>query len=277
MTDDSEFLSRFISFGLSEKEAQTYLHLLKYGPKPPTLLAKSLKTYREDVHRTLNSLIDKGMVNPSLESSSVYSAVELETALDVALKRHETGLRDMEVKRQELVELSQQHRFRPSDEFTSFKIIKSLREDVAVTRSLLNSTEKEVMFVVPEITFAVGSLYRSKDAKKFIERGGELKAITDFSYKYIDVVQQDLDIGYDIRQLTGYEGILFGVFDRKTAISAINADLKRVSLEEPLSLIWSDDPTYARYFVSTFELLWEQAFPAAQRIEELLKEGPPKA
>jgi len=277
MTDDSEFLSRFISFGLSEKEAQTYLHLLKYGPKPPTLLAKALKTYREDVHRTLNSLIDKGMVNPSLESSSVYSAVELETALDVALKRHETGLRDMEVKRQELVELSQQHRFRPSDEFTSFKIIKSLREDVAVTRSLLNSTEKEVMFVVPEITFAVGSLYRSKDAKKFIERGGELKAITDFSYKYIDVVQQDLDIGYDIRQLTGYEGILFGVFDRKTAISAINADLKRVSLEEPLSLIWSDDPTYARYFVSTFELLWEQAFPAAQRIEELLKEGPPKA
>jgi sugar-specific transcriptional regulator TrmB len=68
MADDSEFLSRLISFGLSEKEAQVYLHPLKYGPKPTSLLAKSLKTYREDVHRTLNALIDKDMVNPSLDS-----------------------------------------------------------------------------------------------------------------------------------------------------------------------------------------------------------------
>jgi hypothetical protein len=27
--------------------------------------------------------------------------------------------------------------------------------------------------------------------------------------------------------------------------------------------------------MSTFELVWEQAVPAAERIEELLKEGPP--
>jgi len=50
MVDDSEFLSRLISFGLSEKEAQVYFHLLKYGPKPCTLLTKSLKTYREDIY-----------------------------------------------------------------------------------------------------------------------------------------------------------------------------------------------------------------------------------
>ncbi len=82
MADDSEFLSRLIGFGLSEKEAQLYLHLLKYGPKPPSLLAKSLKTYREDVYRTLTGLIDKGMVNPSLELPTVYMAVEFNIALD---------------------------------------------------------------------------------------------------------------------------------------------------------------------------------------------------
>jgi sugar-specific transcriptional regulator TrmB len=72
MADDSEFLSRLIGFGLSEKEAQLYLHLLKYGPKPSSLLAKSLKTYREDVHRTFTGLIDKGIVSPSLETPTVY-------------------------------------------------------------------------------------------------------------------------------------------------------------------------------------------------------------
>jgi sugar-specific transcriptional regulator TrmB len=59
MPTDDEFTCRLIGFGLSEKEAQTYLHLLKYGPKTPSPLAKSLHTYREDVHRTLTSLIDR--------------------------------------------------------------------------------------------------------------------------------------------------------------------------------------------------------------------------
>jgi hypothetical protein len=35
MTTDDEFTSHLADFGLSEKEARTYLHLLKYGPKPP--------------------------------------------------------------------------------------------------------------------------------------------------------------------------------------------------------------------------------------------------
>ena len=89
MADDREFITKLIGFGLSEKEALLYLHLLKYGPKPPSLLAKSLKTYREDVYRTLTGLKDKGMVNPSLEAPTVYAAVELDIALDSALKKHE--------------------------------------------------------------------------------------------------------------------------------------------------------------------------------------------
>jgi len=48
MTTDDEFTSRLIGFGLSEKEDQTYLHLIKYGPKTPSPLAKSLHTYLEE-------------------------------------------------------------------------------------------------------------------------------------------------------------------------------------------------------------------------------------
>src|SRR5512136_3334072 len=112
MDDESEFITRLIGFGLSEKEAQTYLHLLKYGPKTPSPLAKSLKTYREDVHRTLTSLIEKGMVRPSLDTPTIYTAVDLETALEAALKRRESELREMEARKRELQELATQHQFR---------------------------------------------------------------------------------------------------------------------------------------------------------------------
>jgi len=274
MAVDSEFITRLIDFGLSEKEAHLYLHLLKYGPKPPSLLAKSLKTYREDVYRTLTGLIDKGMVNPSLETPTVYAAVELDIALDAALQKHESELREMEIRKRELEEISKQQRFRPSDEFSTFKIIKSLKELIGLAMPTVATTVEEWVSVVPAIFFVVSSLYTLDDTKTFIDRGGKMRTITDFSYEHLEPVQQHLDTGVDVRQLTGYQGIMFSVFDKKISTSAINADINRISLDALMSMLWTDDPTYAQYLMSTFELLWKQAIPAAQRIEELLKEGP---
>ena len=276
MVDDSEFITRLIGFGLSEKEAQIYFHLLKYGPKSPSLLAKSLKTYREDVYRMLTGLIDKGMVNPSLDSPTVYVAVDLDIALETAFKKHETGLREMERRKEELQELTKRQSFRPSDEFSSFKILKSMKEVMTTTLSNVTSTEKEWVAVVPAILTVFSSLYVLEDDKKFIDRGGKIRFITDITYPYVELVQQHLDIDIEVHHFDKYAGILFCVFDRKISMSAINADLKRVSLNEPVSVLWTDDPTYAEYLIGTFELMWEQSVPAAQRIEELLKEGPPR-
>ena len=245
MADDSEFVTRLIGFGLSEKEAKLYFHLLKYGPKPPSLLAKSLKTYREDVYRTLTGLVDKGMVNPSLEIPTVYAALELGIALDAALKKHESELRELEIRKREIQELSRQQQFRPSDEFSTFKIIKSLKEGISLAMPALASTVEEWVMVCPAIFVVISSLYTIEDSKKFIDRGGKIKTIIDFSYEYIDSVQQHLDTGVDIRQLTGYRGVMFSVFDKKICTSAINVDISRFSLDTPMSMIWTDDPTYA--------------------------------
>ncbi|MGZ4883190.1 MAG: helix-turn-helix domain-containing protein [Halobacteriota archaeon] len=104
MGNEAALVTRLTLFGLREKEAQLYLHLLKYGPKTPSPLAKSLKTYREDVHRTLASLIKKGMAPLSLDAPAIYAAVDLDTALDAALKKQESELREMEARKRELLQ-----------------------------------------------------------------------------------------------------------------------------------------------------------------------------
>ncbi|MGZ8892572.1 MAG: TrmB family transcriptional regulator, partial [Halobacteriota archaeon] len=259
------------------KEAQLYLHLLKYGPKTPSPLAKSLKTYREDVHRTLTSLIEKGMVRPSLDSSTQYTAVELESALESALKKHETELREMEQRKRELEELSRQQRFRPSDEVSTFKILKSVKDVMTVSLSALASAEKEWMAVIPPIASVLSSLFVIEDDKQFIGRGGRIRFITDITYPYVETIREHLDAGMEVRHFDNYSGLLFFVFDGKIGMSVINvADLKRASLSELVSVLWTDDPAYAQYLGSTFELLWEQSIPAEERIQELLKQGRPQ-
>ena len=277
MDDNAPFITRLIEFGLSEKEAQLYLHLLKYGPKTPSPLAKLLKTYREDVHRTLTSLIEKGMVRPSLDSPTQYAAVELESAIESALKKHETELREMEQRKRELEELSRQQRFRPSDEVSTFKILKSVKDVMTVSLSALASAEKEWMAVIPPIASVLSSLFVIEDDKQFIGRGGRIRFITDITYPYVETIREHLNAGMEVRHFDNYSGLLFFVFDGKIGMSVINvADLKRASLSELVSVLWTDDPAYAQYLGSTFELLWEQSIPAEERIQELLKQGRPQ-
>jgi len=263
-----KFTRRLIGFGLSEKEAQLYLYLLKYDPKTPSPLAKSLKTYCEDVHRTLNSLIEKGMVRPSLDAPTVYAAVDLDTALDSAMKKQESELREMEERKRELQELSKEQKFRPSDEVATFKIIKSVKELVTVSIASANSIHDEVLLVVSELMLVIASFFGINDEmKKLIERGGHSRGIIfDVTYSGIELVQELLDIGEDICIYDGYRGLPSGVLDNKICLSSINVDITRASLNEPISMIWTDDPTYAGYLVANFELLWNRRF---QRLCEL--------
>ncbi len=277
MTDEDDFITRLMGFGLTEKEAHCYFYLLKYGPRTPSPLAKALHTYREDMHRTLNALIDKGMVRPSLDSPTVYAAVELEMALDSALKKHESELREMERRKRELEELARQQRFRPSDEVSTFKILKGLKEVLATTATSLLALEEDYFVVCPESTAVVASLFGLNPlSKEFIERGGRMRVlITDISYSGIQAIQELIDIGAEVRYL-GRETAIFSVCDKKTSIVGIHWELGIVSLNQPLTALFTDDPTYAQYLETTFEMLWAQSIPAEERIQELLKQGPPQ-
>ncbi|MGZ4943723.1 MAG: TrmB family transcriptional regulator [Halobacteriota archaeon] len=276
MESEKEFTTHLLGFGLTEKEAQCYFHLLRYGPNTPSPLAKSLHTYREDMHRTLTALIDKGMVRSSLDSPMIYAAVELETALESALKKHEAELREMERRKHELEELSRQQQFRSSDEVSTFKVLKTIKEIVSVAIPTILQTNDEFLWISPKEGLQLASTFGVNSVvQELAQRGGKTRGITDITYNMLPLVQEVLDIGEDVRHFDGYRGIFYAVFDSRRCISAINVDVKRVKLDEPATMLYTDDQVYASYLVSNFEQLWKQSIPAEERIQELLKQGPP--
>ena len=102
-----------------------------------------------------------------------------------------------------------------------------------------------------------------------------MRGIADISYPYIGEIRYFLDNGVDVHHFHQYVGIFMLVGDEKESISTITVNGENLSIDTPVVALWSNDPSYAEYLLSTFEMAWEQSVPAAQRIEELLKEGPP--
>ncbi len=234
MAGNDDFITHLMGFGLTEKESHTYFYLLKYGPKTPSPLAKALHTYREDTHRTLESLVEKGMVRPSLDAPTLYTAVELENALDSALNKREAELREMERRKQELEALAQQQSFRPSDEVSTFKIIKNVKELVSVGFASAIAAEKEILVVSSQEIVAIASLFGvNNEVKSFIERGGMCKTLFDIPYSMIDVTREMIGIGEEVRHYPGYRGMYFSIIDRKISVPAINIDIKRISPNQP--------------------------------------------
>jgi hypothetical protein len=53
----------------------------------------------------------------------------------------------------------------------------------------------------------------------------------------IDLVQELLDIGYNVRHYSEYRGIFFVVGDGNKSLSALNVDIGRFSLDEPITML----------------------------------------
>jgi sugar-specific transcriptional regulator TrmB len=98
-------VERLQTFGIDESEAQLYLTLLNYGPETAGDLIDITRIGRSDVHKTLNGLFEKGMIEELTERPPKYRAVPIDAVLDAAIFKQANKLRQMERSKQELVEL----------------------------------------------------------------------------------------------------------------------------------------------------------------------------
>jgi sugar-specific transcriptional regulator TrmB len=272
---NEQALTKLLSeFGLSEKETQLYVHLLKYGPKRAGDLARSLETYREDAYRRCARLIDAGMIVKNAGDSSRYAPVDLDKALDAALMSRQRELRRLQRVKHELVRETDGALSRRADNAHAFKMLKNVGELVAAISQLINSAETSVIFVAhPQFNLITMGGFMDH-LKCAVGRGVRVRGVLDISPQNLSAGREYLEGGIELRHTNPYRGMTLVVADGKRSISLIQAALRAaLSLDENVAALRSDSVAQAQFLKSAFEMAWEQASGAEERISELLGQG----
>jgi len=152
-------------------------------------------------------------------------------------------------------------------------IVNGLEDAIAEIMAIFESAQHEIDFIVPAYRLPVAATYDTVEkVKQFIQHGGAVRGITAVSRANIKEIQTRLDIGENLRHSDLHEIFMF-VADRQQSVSAINIGTEEYTRDTPLIAFRSEDPTYAEYLLASFENVWSQAVPAAQRIQELEQES----
>ena len=156
--------------------------------------------------------------------------------------------------------------------------ITSVRDLLAVGSQIIESAEHDIAWLIPAPYIVFAAQFSLKEqTKTFIQNGGRSRGITTFSYPYIKQLRERLDFGDDVRHVGHEEELFMLVNDKGESVSSINTGTEDISLDKPIVAYWTDDPTYAEYLLSSFEIAWEQSTTAAERIRELSEQEPSEA
>ncbi len=96
-------LKALASLGFTETDSEIYVLLAKEGPQKGRKIGEALNLYKRQLYRSLKRLQKKGMVSSTLERPALFSAVSIETVLEVLIEAKKGQALALQNSRKELL------------------------------------------------------------------------------------------------------------------------------------------------------------------------------
>ena len=89
--------------GLSQTDAQVYIHLAIEGPREAGKIAEALKLEGKLLSQSLKSLQSRGVVDSTLGHTCLFSALSFDKALELLVKAHLKETQNIEQNKDEIL------------------------------------------------------------------------------------------------------------------------------------------------------------------------------
>ena len=104
-----------ISLGLSQTDAEVYVHLAATGPATARSIISNLAFNRRQIYRSLKVLQQKGIASENHEHPAEFSAISFDRALNLLLEVKKEQAKSLETSKAELVSGFQTEKKNPED------------------------------------------------------------------------------------------------------------------------------------------------------------------
>ena len=96
-------LKALIGLGLSQTDAEVYVHLATVGPTTAKNIINNLKVNKRQIYRSLKALQQKGIASGNDEYPAKFSAVSFEQVLNLLLEVKKEQAKSLEASKAELI------------------------------------------------------------------------------------------------------------------------------------------------------------------------------
>ena len=138
------------NFGLTDKQADVYLFLVKRSIAAGGEISKQTKIDRSVIYRILKSLQAKGLVEQTLESPIRFMAVPVDKALDLIIKAKQEEIKAVEKAKKDLIEdLEAIRKTRTEPTIEKFMIIKGKKKIYKKIQQIIKETRSQFYGAFP--------------------------------------------------------------------------------------------------------------------------------
>lgn len=149
---DSEVISVLRNFGLTEKEAEVYVFLVRSGVRKAGEVSQRLKMHKAQVYRILEVLRNKGFVEATLDFPSRFVPITFEHFLNMMISaKREEALQLETRKTQLLTKLQSFDTEKPILQQTKFAVIKGRNKVYSRILELIEDAKTEVLAMTDNI------------------------------------------------------------------------------------------------------------------------------
>jgi sugar-specific transcriptional regulator TrmB len=246
--------------GLTSCQARAYLVLLHSGKASAKEIAHSSKIAKPDIYRVIESLQEIGLVEKTLGTPAIFSAVPVEQSLDLLFRRKEIQNKTLETNaKQMMLNLRNNHVKEPLKKEEWFTLLPPKMASIEKRRKLISVTQESID--------VLSSLRRLKriafeyhdDLIGALRKGVRFRIITEKPETLGTLPDQTAEFSkqgpFDKRYTLAAPPISLMIFDKKETLISTSAS---ANLGEAPTL-WTNNPPLIAVMKEYFETMWNQA------------------
>ena len=232
-------ISYLQDFGLTEKEAKVYYILSRLGSASANEIPSTSQYNRLQTYRSVKGLLDRGLVEISLERPRRYTPLKIEHAISLLEQDAENKIVQLESKKPLLLQKwSEVHDFPVSRASYTFRIIQGSKNVFKFAIMLYESAEKDIDIIIKGNELMRWVLEGADDSlQKKTSKQVMARAITEFDKHNITAIRRFLEF-CDIRHVSPLNIVPLVLIDGREVLICLNGNNQGV-LE---NAIWTNHP-----------------------------------